>query len=90
MPPSGGGAVTLICNTFENRGKIDTNGRKETYSNKPDLRTTFPTRTRTIRGDGTDSISDTGYSYIYCSQGGFGGTFISTAGEIKVYEGVDE
>lgn len=90
MPPSGGGPVTVICNIFECNGKIDTNGRKETYSNKPDKRTVVPQQNRRINSSG-DVISDNGgSSYVFCSQGGFGGTFISTAGEIKVYTGVSE
>jgi hypothetical protein len=94
IPPSGGGPVTVICNTFECNGKIDTNGSKETYSDKADKRNTVPTQC--MQWSDSSGKYDTGElsSYsgkrIYCSQGGFGGTFISTAGEIKVYEGVSE
>lgn len=76
IPPSGGGAVTIICNSIQITGKIDTNGSKFTSP------------------DGSDSSASIrayyGAGYVYGGKGGKGGTFISTAGEIKVYEGVDE
>ena len=74
IPPSGGGAVTIICNQLVNNGIIDTNGKKLVSPNGKDNRT----------------VQAPGNSCLYGSQGGFGGTFISTAGEIKVYTGVSE
>ena len=72
IPPSGGGAVTIICKTFSNSGIIDTSGAK------------------LISPDGADSTASV-YTLekgakFYPGKGGKGGTFISTAGEIKVYE----
>ena len=91
MPPSGGGAVTIICDTFSINGEIDTNGKKEVYSDKPDKRNTLMTKVYTVRGStSTPTITETHEDILYLSQGGFGGTFISTAGDIKVYTGVSE
>lgn len=73
IAPSGGGAVTIICNQFVNNGEVDTNGKKLVSPNGTDNRT----------------VQVTG-RYLYGSEGGKGGTFISTAGEIKVYTGVSE
>ena len=73
VPPSGGGAVTIICNELVNNGKIDTNGIKF------------------VSPDGIDNRGVIINKYkITGSEGGKGGTFISTAGEIKVYTGVSE
>lgn len=91
MPPSGGGAVTIICDTFSINGEIDTNGKKEVYSDKPDKRNTLMTKVYIVRNEtSTPTITETYDDILYLSQGGFGGTFISTAGEIKVYTGVSE
>ena len=102
IPPSGGGAITIICNNFTNNGKIDTNGYKRIDSNKPDLRKTRPEQYQnwlpqnqntsgTINNASSASSELTAViNRVRCSQGGFGGTFVSTAGQIKVYEGVDE
>ena len=85
VPPSGGGCVTIICKqlVINNNGKINTNGKSFTSGNgnvSQDLvKQTF--------------INNMGADFFVLSpnsQGGKGGTFISTAGEIKVYEGVDE
>ncbi len=75
IPPSGGGAITIICDKLVVNGSIDTNGK------------TFQSP------DGKDNNSQyvTGNAKaVIGGQGGFGGTFISTAGEIKVYTGVSE
>lgn len=89
IPPSGGGAVTLICKLLRCNGKIDTNGKKFITPNKPDKRNIKPTKMYRVGVD-TDMQWDDSYNYMYLGQGGFGGTFVSTAGQIKVYEGVDE
>ncbi len=74
IPPSGGGAVTIICKTFSNAGVIDTSGSK------------------LVSPDGVNDTTlyrcSSKYSYpkTYGSEGGKGGTFISTPGEIKIYE----
>lgn len=73
IPPSGGGAVTIICGTFINTGVINTNGSKLVSPDGTDDTNIYRTSTR-------------GYPQINGSEGGKGGTFISTAGEIKVYE----
>lgn len=75
VPPSGGGAVTIICNAITINSKIDTNGKKF------------------ISPDGGNNNTQHVYStdiYAMGGYGGKGGTFISTAGEIKVYTGVSE
>lgn len=76
IAPSGGGAVTIICNKIVINGKIDTNGKLFTSP------------------DGTSKASEVYNEYgggkAYGGSGGKGGTFTSTAGQIKVYEGVDE
>ena len=93
MPPSGGAPVTIICNEFECNGKIDTSGKKETYSDCPDNRGVLATKAIGLgRSSGTgepEDLSEWGGPSVYLSQGGYGGTFISTAGEIKVYTGVN-
>ncbi|MEA4972909.1 MAG: hypothetical protein VB119_06970 [Candidatus Metalachnospira sp.] len=78
IPPSGGGPVTIICSELIMNGLINTKGAK------------------LISPDGVDHSdktlqelgSDTGFAapYVRGSNGGEGGTFISTPGEIKVYE----
>lgn len=74
IPPSGGGAVTIICKVFSNTGSIDTSGSK------------------LVSPDGANDTtlyrcsSKTSYPKTYGSEGGKGGTFISTPGEIKIYE----
>ena len=74
LPPSGGGAVTIICNEIIIDGKIDTNGKK------------------LVSPDGTKSNVNQYTTGVWAmgAYGGKGGTFISTAGEIKVYTGVNE
>lgn len=73
VPPSGGGAVTIICKALVNTGVIDTSGSKLVSPNGADDTNTY-------------RAGSTGYPAINGSKGGKGGTFISTAGEIKVYE----
>lgn len=73
IPPSGGGPVTIICKTLVNTGVIDTSGSKLVSPNGADDTNTY-------------RASSSGYPSINGSKGGKGGTFISTAGEIKVYE----
>lgn len=73
IPPSGGGAVTIICKTLANTGVIDTSGSKLVSPNGADDTNTY-------------RASSSGYPSINGSEGGKGGTFISTPGEIKVYE----
>ena len=73
IPPSGGGAVTIICKTLANTGVIDTSGSKLVSPNGADDTNTY-------------KIRSSSYPTINGSEGGKGGTFISTAGEIKVYE----
>ena len=72
IPPSGGGPVTIICNSLINNGVINTNGSK------------------LVSANGNDSTKGNYTVYkaakVYSGKGGKGGTFISTAGEIKVYE----
>lgn len=76
VPPSGGGAVTIICTAFVNNGTIDTSGIKFTSANGADNRSLV--------------LANGSYTLIRGGEGGKGGTFISTAGEIKVYTGVSE
>lgn len=99
IPPSGGGAVTIICKQIVINGKIDTNGNKLTTADKPDNRSKKPTifKQWSTPSQSVEQIVQDPKSYVlrlaeslYCGEGGKGGTFISTAGEIKVYEGVDE
>lgn len=73
VPPSGGGAVTIICKALVNTGVIDTSGSKLVSPNGADDTNTY-------------RAGSSGYPAINGSEGGKGGTFISTAGEIKVYE----
>ena len=100
IPPSGGGAVTIICNELEVNGAIDTNGYKLVADDKPDLRTTYVKGTQSLDDygniSGNPNYSPSSYLWnmingnLKCSEGGKGGTFVSTAGEIKVYTGVSE
>ena len=102
IPPSGGGAVTIICNSLVNNGEIDTNGLKHIFADGADYRSQKCTKGYRFEGSnaengyiGQEVGGDTtaGYittTYIKGSEGGKGGTFISTAGEIKVYTGVSE
>lgn len=100
IPPSGGGAVTIICNELEVNGAIDTNGYKLVADDKPDLRTTYVKGTQSLDNygniSGNPNYSPSSYLWnmingnLKCSEGGKGGTFVSTAGEIKVYTGVSE
>lgn len=100
IPPSGGGAVTIICNNLTVNGAIDTNGYKFVAEDKPDLRNQYVKGIQFIDVD-ANTTDDPDYSpsgtiwnqiknRLYCSEGGKGGTFISTAGDIKVYTGVSE
>lgn len=72
LAPSGGGAVTIICNSFKNNGIINTKGLSFTSSDG---------------NDGKDVLdfwrSGGGFKG---GHRGKGGTFTSCAGEIKVYE----
>ena len=80
IPPSGGGAVTIICETIEINGSIDTNGKK-LVSNDGE---------KGSDEDGSGSFNTKVTWHAGGGYGGKGGTFISTAGEIKVYTGVSE
>ena len=75
IPCSGGGCITIICNQLSCNGEINTNG--DTFTS-PDG-TSYNTRKKYMSG-----------ANVYGGEGGKGGTFISTAGEIKVYTGVSE
>ena len=96
QPPSGGGCITIICNSFNITGKLDTNGKKEQYSDGLDrsgancsLQSKY--YIRDLNANNTTEVNDSSMkNYVKGGIGGKGGTFISTAGEIKVYEGVDE
>lgn len=78
VPPSGGGAVTIICSSFalDGIGMIDVRGKKFTSNNG----NKFPTV-----GDWSGGY-DTDYGTLTQPSGGTGGTFTSTSGEIRVYE----
>ena len=75
IPCGGGGCVTIICNQLFCDGEINTNGATFT---SPDG-TSYSTQKKYMTG-----------ANVYGGGGGKGGTFISTAGEIKVYTGVSE
>ena len=101
IPPSGGGAVTIICNDIICNGEIDTNGKKLVSADKPDLRNSYVTSLQSFSYSTGKPTGDINYNpsssawnqarnNVHCSEGGKGGTFISTAGEIKVYTGVSE
>lgn len=101
IPPSGGGAVTIICNQVVINGSINTNGYKLVAQDKPDLRNDFPKAIQQWNTGATKPYTEPDYNSdsliwrmakdnVHCSEGGKGGTFISTAGEIKVYTGVSE
>lgn len=75
IPCSGGGCITIICNQLSCNGEINTNG--DTFTS-PDG-TSYNTQKKYMTG-----------ANVYGGAGGKGGTFISTAGEIKVYTGVSE
>lgn len=82
IAPSGGGPVTIICNELINNGTIDTNGKKFTSAvgeNGASELTEYVT-----------NINPKVFELTQTGAGGKGGTFISTAGEIKVYTGVSE
>ena len=96
QPPSGGGCITIICNKFNNAGKLDTNGRSEKYSDGVDrsssncsLQSKYYIHNLNANNE-TETNDSSMRNYVKGGIGGKGGTFISTAGEIKVYEGVDE
>ena len=72
ISPSGGGPVTIICKTFSNSGIINTSGNKLISPNGND--------------DTTISNVILNGARFYGGEGGTGGTFISTPGEIKIYE----
>ena len=74
IPPTGGGAVTIICKTLSNTGVIDTSGAKLVSPNGTDDNTLYY------------ASNQHSYPRIYGSKGGKGGTFVSTPGEIKIYE----
>ena len=102
IPPSGGGAITIICNTLTVNGKIDTNGLKQTFEDGADYRSQICTNGYYFNANNAENgyigekLKDTstaGHITTTCikgSEGGKGGTFISTAGDIKVYTGVSE
>ena len=73
IPCGGGGCVTIICNQLSCDGEINTNGATFT---SPDG-TSYSTQKKYMTG-----------ANVYGGGGGKGGTFVSTAGEIKVYTGV--
>ena len=72
ISPSGGGPVTIICKTFNNSGIINTSGNKLISPNGNNDTTISPVINNGAR--------------FYGGEGGEGGTFISTPGEIKIYE----
>ncbi len=103
IPPSGGGAVTIVCNSFIVDGQINTNGTKHIFPDGADYRSQKCTDGYYFSsnnaengyignrlGEDTVAGSITRNNKIKGSEGGKGGTFISTAGEIKVYTGVSE
>lgn len=96
MPPSGGGAVTIICNAIIINGSIDTNGKKETYSdglNRSSANCSLKSKyyINNLNANNETEANDSSMrNYVKGGIGGKGGTFISTAGEIKVYTGVSE
>lgn len=79
IPPSGGGPVTIICKKLIMNGLIDTSGVKFI---SPDG---INHSDKTVHELGDTSSTFAAY-HITGSNGGKGGTFISTAGEIRVYE----
>lgn len=103
IPPTGGGCVTIICKQLVNNGNIDTNGKKLVSPNGTDNSSTKNTiqnylgsisnKNSSVTVDknttNTTELSESN-KLTLGGEGGKGGTFISTAGEIKVYEGVDE
>lgn len=75
IPPSGGGCITIICKEFVCQGQILANGTKFTCPNGTD-------GTDTYSGDAHGNLTE---NNLAGGKGGKGGTFTSTAGDIKVH-----
>ena len=94
-PPSGGGPVTCICNTFICNGKINTSGSKIDANTPANGSNATPIEIKSDKAYTFEVMDNTQYFYAYAfttitsqtvAKGGTGVTCISTAGEIKVYE----
>lgn len=73
VAPTGGGPITIITESFINNGIISTSGKSITSTSNG------------VQANGLLYDEDEGYGICVGGSGGESGTFISEAGELKIY-----